>query len=301
MKKILFIGVLAMLISNLFALKLINAGSSIQIELADLESREQITYQTKIIKNDQPKNDDWRGIDLISLLEENEIKDYAQLKFYSEDNYMVRLSRAEIYANKPLIALERNGEKLPPEKIRLVVKNMRDMYWISDIAFVETESAFQLQLPRIIIFAEKIFQGLERVELPPFKAASGYKFPALISSVFPPSAPFYISGRDGVSHIYSYEEYLSEAVLIESDGKYDLKSVQMPGGMWIDDIAIIVVGETAIVFQNQFDNSRQIAELLGFGEYPAQLKARSKDATEILDVATPFAAEAWANIIKFSW
>lgn len=301
MKKLIIVGILAMLVSNIFALKLIDSGHSQEISLAELQSRQQVKYHTNIIKNDQAKTDDWRGVDFISLLEEKGLKDYDQLKLYSEDNYMVRLSKEQIYKNKPIIALERNGKKLPPEKIRLVVKNMRDMYWISDIAFIETESAFQLELPRNIIFAEAIFESMQATDLPPFKSATGYKFSDLIGSIFPYSADFYISGRDGVSHIYSYEEYLAEAVLIENEGKFDLKSVQMPAGMWIDDIAIIVVVETAIVFQNQFDNNLQIAELLGFEEYPAQLKARSKDATEILDAATPFTAEAWQNIIKFSW
>ena len=175
------------------------------------------------------------------------------------------------------------------------------MYWISDIAFIETESAFQLDLPRNLIFAEPIFETMQATDLPPFKSARGYKFSHLIGSILPHSTSFYISGRDGVSHIYSYDEYLSEAVLIENDGKFDLKSVQMPAGMWIDDIAIIVVEKTAIVFQNQFENSGEIAELLEFYDYPATLNARSADSARKISTNTPFSSPSWQDVLKFSW
>ena len=301
MKKLLLTGIIIMLSIQIFGLEIIAAGNKIQIELSDLEKMEQITLETHLVKDGQPKDDKWQGIDLVSLLEKNEVTKYDQIKFYSQDNYMVRLNHEQILQHKPIIALNRNGDKLTADKIRLVVPEMRDMFWIRGIATLETESAFELKFSHNIMFAEKYLASKDMHKLEPFKDAKGFTFAELISESLPMDQKYYVIGRDGVAHWFDYQNYLAQAVLIENDGKFDMKSVQMPAGMWIDNIAIIVVGAKAIVFQNQFEQISQVMELLQKAEYPQNITIRSATGSTKISVETPFADSKWNNIPKIIW
>lgn len=300
-KTVILIGMLIMLAVNIFAVEIINHGKKNQISLEELTTKKMLNMETTLVKDGEPKNDKWQGIDLVDLLEENSVTDYKQLKFYSKDNYMVRLSKEEIYKYKPIIALHRNGKRLDEDHIRLVVKGMRDMFWIRGIANIETESAMDIKFPHNIIFAEQVFTGIESHDLAPFKEANGYAFSELISEIFAADGKFFIIGRDGVSHHYDYQNYLAKAVLIENKGKFDLKSVQMPGGMWIDDIAVILVNSKAIVFQNQFKNLTEIKELLQLDHLPANATTKSATDSKKISSGTEFSSELWKEVTKFVW
>lgn len=301
MKKTFLLGIILMCAIQIFGIEIISSGKKIIISSEKLEKYEQVSLETHLIKDGKPKDDKWLGVDLVTILEENNITDYDQIKFYSNDNYMVRLKKEEIYSHKPIIALNRNGEKIDKTHIRLVVPDMRDMFWISGIAYLETESSFELQFPHNIIFAEKYLADKEQHNLKPFKDATGFNFAELTNEILPTDKQYFVIGRDGVSHWFEYNNYLSKAVLISKGDKFDMKSIQMPGGMWIDDIAAIVVGSKAIIFQNQFNNLEEVMELLKISEYPNTIQLRTRSEKKNIPVNLPFSENDWQNSLKIIW
>lgn len=302
MKKIFIIlGIIMIAIPNLFSITILDNEKKITISLEELHTREIISFATERNKDGIIKNDAWQGVELKKILVENDITNFEQLKFYSADNYMIRLSRENLEKFNPIIALFRNGEKLNEKKIRLVGKELRDMFWIQGIANITTESTYIKKFPHTIFFAEKIFSSQEMHELKPFKNSNGYDFNELVKNILPTSGNFLLIGRDGVSHIFEYEKYLSEAKLLFVDGEYNLKSVQMPGGMWISNLAAVVLDSKAIVFKNQFENIEEIAELLQIETYPSQVTAKSKEKTQELKTSSSFKNKNWENVNKFVW
>ena len=301
MKKTFILGIILMCALQLFGIEIIVSGNKIMISQEKLVKYDPVSLETHLIKDGKPKDDKWIGVDLITILEEYNISDYDQIKFYSNDNYMVRLKKEDIYSHKPIIALNRNGKKIDKSRIRLVVPEMRDMFWISGIAYLETESAFELKFPHNIIFAEKYLADKEQHALAPFKDATGYDFAELTNEIFPTDKRYFVIGRDGVSHWFEYENYLSKAVLISKDNKFDMKSIQMPGGMWVDDIAAIVLNSKAIIFQNQFNNLEEVMELLKISSYHKNVQLRTKNEIKSVPVNLPFSEPIWQNSIKIIW
>ena len=302
MKKVfILIGITIMICSNLFAFEIINNDQIVKISLEEIKSHEMITLNTERNKGGVIKNDEWRGADLISILEENNITDFDLLKFHSSDNYMVRISKEQLTKHKPILAIFRNNEELDEKSLRLVAKDLRDMFWIQGITKIKTESAFSQKFPHTIFFAEEVLKNTQMRNLLPFKNAKGYTFSKLVNGIFPKNKEFYVIGRDGVSHTLEFENYLSQAVLIYDEGKYHMKSVQMPAGMWVNDIAAIIVDSKAIIFNNQFDNIQQITELLAITSYPKTVTAKSTNSAQKISIDVPFSSVEWQDVIKFSW
>ena len=271
--KIKIIGIILFVSSLLFTIELIDADKIIHIDRTKLDSYEKVELVTHRNKDGEEKNDNWVGVRLTDILQKYDISNYDKLCFISSDNYLVRVTKEDILNNVSILALVRNGKKLDDEHIRLVIPAIRDMFWIQDISTIKTETISNIPFPHTIYFAEPIlFNTKIRNELPPFVNVIGYTFPEIMSQAFPfLKDEILVVGKDGVKHSLDYDKYLKNAILIKVGNSYDLKSPNMPAGMWIKDIAYVQTFDVALIFQNHFTSLKDVDRILIWDVFPDEV------------------------------
>jgi len=130
-----------------------------EYELKNFEQFESVEIHTFREKKSEKITENWKGIALIQILDKFNIKDYRELKFLSSDKYLIRLQKEDIINFNPIIAIFRNGEKLPEDKLRLIVPEMRDMFWIQNLERIEAVTNTDTSLPQTIFVAENILKN----------------------------------------------------------------------------------------------------------------------------------------------
>ena len=272
MKAIIF-GIILFASSLLFSIELIDADRVINIDQTKLDSYEKVELATHRSDDGEEKDDDWIGIKLIDILQEYSISNYDKICFTSSDNYLVRISKEDILNKKVILALVRNGMTLDNEHIRLVIPEIRDMFWIQDISTIKTESISDILFPHTLYFAEPIINKTQiRDELPPFIKVTGYTFPNIMSQVFPfLKDEMLIVGKDGVKHNLDYDKYLKNALLIKNGDSFDLKSPDMPAGMWIKNLAYVQIFDVAVIFKSHFTSLTDVNSILNWNSFPAEV------------------------------
>ncbi|MCF7911518.1 MAG: molybdopterin-dependent oxidoreductase [Candidatus Cloacimonetes bacterium] len=273
MKRLTFLIILLGIFSSLMALTLKTSEQSNNLDVEALYMAVPSELVTEKEKDGEIFTRTWKGVKLTDLLKKYNLADYDLVKFSSDDNYLVRLTKAEISSHESLIALYLNGEKL--EGNRLIIPDMPGMYWISNISLIETEAQANLDLPSMFQFAEGYLDDFKLIQNPePFVDVEGYYLPQLLQMVMPSmQGQYQLIGRDGISHLLDYNDYLAKAVLVKSESGYILQSPQMPGGMWIKDIAYIQKGDIAIIFRAQFSSWEEVKTLTGWWTVPKEFRA----------------------------
>ncbi|MDO9576550.1 MAG: molybdopterin-dependent oxidoreductase [Candidatus Cloacimonadales bacterium] len=292
--------IILLITCSLASFNIIDGERTVEISLEKLQSCQQTGMETHREKNAKLIDDEWLGVSLKALLAEFQIADFDQLKFTSADNYQVRLSKQEIEEYAPIIALQRNGKALNEDKLRLVVSQIRDMFWIQGIASITTEKANEMPLPHTLFVAEKIISKLDIISEPkPFTNVSGYYFIDLVSGVFPMlQGEFLLVSADGISHKLDFDKYLENAVLIIDDNKLNLQSPAMPGGMWIKNLAYIQMFDRVVFFKDQINNSHNLIKLLGWKERPEFFVDQDENQIE---ANLSFNDPIWQNVKKVKW
>ncbi len=301
--KLKIIGMLMILGVTLFSVEFIDAEKIIDVGRSKLDSYEKIEIETTRNKDGNVINDSWIGVRLIDILTEFKITNYDQLCFISSDNYLVRVSKEDILNSKAILALERNGKILDEDNIRLVVPDLRDMFWIQDIRNIKTEFISNIAFPHTIYFAESILEKTQiRDELPPFVKVSGYTFIEIMSEVFPfLKDEVLLVGKDGVKHSLDYEKYLKNAVLIENENSFDLKSPNMPAGMWIKDLAYVQIFDVAVVFQKHFGSLVEVKNLLNWNSFPTEVILHFDNISKKQSSKDNFNTGNWNRVEWLEW
>ncbi len=301
--KIKIVGIIMLLSAVLFSIEVEDADRVINIDRAKLESYEKVELTTHRNKDGEEKNDDWIGIRLTDILHEYDISNYDKLCFISSDNYLVRVSRDDILNNKSILALVRNGKTLDDKHIRLVIPEIRDMFWIQDISIIRTESISDIPFPHTIYFAEPIILNTQiRDELPPFVKEIGYTFSEIVSEAFPfLKDEILIVGNDGVKHSLDYDKYLKNAVLIKIGDSFDLKSPDMPAGMWIKDLAYVQLFDVAVVFKHHFASLSEVNGLLNWDNFPNEVILHFGKNAEKQRSNEKFNAGNWSKAKWLEW
>jgi len=244
-----------------------------------------------------------QGITIQSILAEFNIERYDELKFTSDDNYMVRIKKADILKHDPILAFKRNDKQLSSEKIRLVIPGMRDMFWIQGVVQIETLNSSKMQFPHTLFFAENILSKKDlQIELEPFVDVSGYLFPQLIEDIFPlMQEEILVVGKDGVQHLLDYQKYLKKAVLVANEGTFNLQSPDMPAGMWIKSIVYVQQFDRAVFFISHFQDLSQIARLLEWQNIPAKINIIMENKTQEIDSNMIFKNDIWDEVECIKW
>ena len=301
--RIKVIGIILIISSFLFSIELVDADRIINIERAKLDSYERVEITTHRNKDGVEKNDNWVGVRLTDILQEYDISNYDKLCFISSDNYLVRVTKNDILNNEGILALVRNGKTLDDDHIRLVIPTIRDMFWIQDIITIKTESISDIPFPHTIFFAEPILLNTKiREELPPFVKVNGYTFPEIMSQAFPfLKDEVLVVGKDGVKHSLDYDKYLKNAVLIEHDNSFDLKSPDMPAGMWIKDLAYVQIFDVAVIFQNHFTSLKDVNNILNWNSFPDEVILHFNEKTEKQNSSEEFKFGNWNKAEWLEW
>jgi hypothetical protein len=211
----------------------------------------------------------WRGVSLTSILDK--YTDFSKIVLRSDDGYQVELSSSE--AGKALLALYNNNETIRGSN-RLIVPQKRQMFWIKEVTQIELQAQAALPALQQIIIAETWLQKFGKPhQLLPFKDSVGYFFDEVASSILLfLQAEYQLVAADGVQHNLDYEKYLQKAILSQNGLAYDVKSPDMPGGMWLKDIAYIRVYDRALVFASQLQNWSELQQLTGLQLKPGKIK-----------------------------
>ncbi len=301
--RIKIIGIILILSSFLFSIELIDADRLINLDRTKLDSYEQFELVTQRNKDGEEKNDNWIGVKLTDILVEFNITNYDKLCFRSSDNYLVRVSKEDILYGEGILALVRNGKTLADEHTRLVIPTIRDMFWIQDISSIKTESISDTPFPHTIYFAEPIMlQTQIKDELPPFVKVTGYTFTEIMSQAFPfLKDEVLVIGKDGVKHSLDYDIYLKNAVLIARDDSFDLKSPNMPAGMWIKDLAYIQIFDVAVIFQHHFSSLKDVNNILNWENFPEEVILHSGDNVERQSSSDYFDNNRWNKAEWLKW
>ena len=301
--RIKIIAIILILSSLLFSIELIDAEKLIHLDRTKLENYEQIELATNRNKDGEEKNDSWKGIKLTDILNEYSISNYDKLCFISSDNYLVRVSKEDILNNSAILALVRNGKMLEDENIRLVIPAIRDMFWIQDISTIKTETITDIPFPHTIFFAEPILQKTQiRDELPPFVKVTGYTFTEIMAQAFPfLKDEVLVVGKDGVKHSLDYDKYLKNAILIKNNKSFNLKSPDMPAGMWIKNLSYIQIFDVAVIFQNHFSSLTDVKKILNWKIFPSEVTLHFNENVEKLNSSEKFNSGNWSKAEWLKW
>ncbi|MDP8202592.1 MAG: molybdopterin-dependent oxidoreductase [Candidatus Tenebribacter burtonii] len=301
--KVIIFGIILFVSSLLFSIELIDAERIINLERTKLDSYEQAELETYRNKDGEEKDDNWIGVKLIDILQEYGISNYDKLCFISSDNYLVRIAKEDILNKEVVLALVRNGKTLDNEHIRLVIPEIRDMFWIQDISTIKTESIFDIPFPHTIYFAEPIINKTQiRDELPPFIRVTGYTFPDIMSQAFPfLKDEVLVVGKDGVKHNLDYDKYLKNALLIKNGDSFDLKSPDMPAGMWIKNLAYVQIFDVVVIFQSHFMSLTDVNNLLNWNNFPEEVILHFGENTEKQSSNEKFNISNWNRAEWLEW
>lgn len=303
MRSRIIVAFILFCIAELQALRVIHENNEYQLTLKEFSRYTQRSFTTQREKDGEIKKDIWEGITVLSLLAEFNIEKYDELKFTSDDNYMVRIKKTDILKHDPILAFKRNGKTLSPEKFRLVIPGMRDMFWIQGVVYIETLNSSKMPFPHTLFIAENILSKKDlQADLTPFVDVSGYHFPQLIEDVFPLiQEEILLMGKDGVQHLLDFQKYLKNAVLVANEGTFNLQSPDMPAGMWVKNIAYVQQFDRAIFFISHFEDLNQIAQLLDWQNIPAQITIITENEMREIDSNTSFINNKWKGVECIKW
>jgi len=300
--KIRYITIVLILICwlSLHSLTIMNYEREISLSVEELREMELIEIMTEREDERGVRIDNWQGVLLSDIFDLYDIDDFARLKFNSYDGYQVRVSEEEARKYPVLIALQRNGKAYEEDDLRLVIPGMREMFWMHAVKTIQTEDESELAPPYYIFFAEDLLDRFTIAEDPePFRNVQGYYLVELLSLVYPFQQDEYLlTGRDGVSHQLDFETYLASAVLADTEKGYTLQGGDIPYGMWIKNIAYIQCYDRAIIFREQFENLKEISNLLEWHILPEYLLTAER---EKISIELDFTAEDWRDKGVLRW
>jgi len=278
-KNILCLMLLLFSVRLVFSLRLISENKETEISIEQLSAYNQIEISTSREKDGVKKTDAWQGVSLSFLLEQMQIKDFDLIKLSSADNYMIRVSKEELEKFNPVIALKRNGKAVDHGN-RFVADGMRDMYWIYDIATIQLEKNSPEIIPSRIFIAENVFDDLRLINEPGgFAGFRGYFLIELLERTFGFIAgEVFVKGKDGVSHNLEFTKYLKDAVILKNEENYDIKSPQMPAGMWVKSAFILQNFDQMILFAGSF---QEITDYLIASGWQGKLVINYKDNRKV--------------------
>jgi hypothetical protein len=303
MRSKIIVAFILFCIAGLQALQVIHENNEYRLTSEEFSQFTQRSFTTQREKDSEAKKDNWEGITVLSILAEFNIEEYDELKFTSDDNYIVRIKKADILKHNPILAFKRNGKELPPEKIRLVIPGMRDMFWIQGVVYIEILNSNKMQFPHTLFIAENILSKKDlQTELEPFIDVSGYRFQQLIEDIFPlMQEEILVVGKDSVQHFLDYQKYLKNAVLVANEGSFNLQSPDMPAGMWIKNIAYVQQFDRAVFFKSHFKDISQVTLLLDWHDIPAKITIITVNKRQEINSNTGFNNSKWEEVECIKW
>ncbi|MDD3562345.1 MAG: hypothetical protein PHR32_01545 [Candidatus Cloacimonetes bacterium] len=215
--------------------------------------------------------------------------DFAKIKFISGDRYEMTFNRAEWDTLTCWLAYSQDGELFPKEQFRIIFPHLYSQFWVRDLQEVRLEDYQENPMPQKLTSMSIFFMEQKLITDPkPFVKMRGYRFDDFIGELSEnPIKEVLIYSADGLIQNLSYPKQLSGAVLqIDENGKYNLKSPQIPGGMWMKDVIYLQCDARALIDMKYFSKLVPLAKTLAWPLGPeTKLKLNFYQHSEVVDLS----------------
>ncbi|HPF09259.1 MAG: hypothetical protein PHU99_09975 [Candidatus Cloacimonetes bacterium] len=228
-------------------------------------------FSTSREKDGVLNTQNWTGIRFDKWMAEQKLGDFARIKFLSKDRYEVSFSKVEWDTLSCWLAYAEGGKTFPKQQFRIIFPFLREMHWVRDLDRVVLENEKDIAIPRKVFSFANFFQHQELINDPkPFKRMQGYSLDLFLGELSEkPVKDIILYSADDLIQNLIYPSQLSGAVMeLTEDGKYNLKSPQIPGGMWMKDIVYLQCDNSAIINLKYISKLIPIAKTLAWDLSP---------------------------------
>ena len=220
-------------------------GLSKEYDINALASLPRLELNASSEKEGKIKEHSFCGIRFDQWLYEQGFQSFGKIRFESGDRYRVSLTKAEMDSLECWLVFASGGKEYEPGSSRLVFPALREMTWIKDVERVILEAQASVPIPVVYQRMDHILQKLLLVkDPPPFVNMEGW----FLEFLLPRSElTLYLISADGLMAELEWPRHLEGAILEKYGDKINLKSPQIPGGMWIKDLVYIQYGDTVLI------------------------------------------------------
>jgi hypothetical protein len=269
------------------ALEIINTnGISKEYDNAGLYKHERQELKTSREKDGVVRLNNWQGFRFDVWLKEQDLGQFSNIRFESEDKYLVTLSSEEFQAMESWIVVAQDEKDFEGNSLRLIFPSLREMQWVRDLSRVVLENFKALPYPSKFMLMKPFLDSQNLLNEPkPFVNTEGWYFSEFLPQLSESKehqVVFY--SRDGLKQNLNYPYHLEGAVLEKTkEDTYNLKSPQIPGGMWLRDIVYLQCDGTALIEQSSLNSLIALHKLLGWDSNPG-LSFSIHKADEVLQL-----------------
>lgn len=241
-------------------------------------------FSTSREKDGVLNTQNWTGIRFDKWLTEQKLGDFARIKFLSKDRYEVSFSKVEWDSLTCWLAYAESAKIFPKEQFRIIFPFLREMHWVRDVDRVILENKKDVPMPSKLYSFSTFFAAQELMTDPkPFTKMQGYSLDLFLADLSDkPIKDIIIYSADGLIQNLIYPSQLSGAVLeLTTEGKYNLKSPQIPGGMWMKDVVYLQCDHNAVIAGAHLSKMIPLAKVLSWELSPeAQVRISKDDSRE---------------------
>lgn len=263
---------------------------------SQLPTSEITTYRTR---EEGVRKDHWVGIRFDTWLRENGLRDYSTIRFESDDRYMMSFEKVAFDTTACWMVFENDKEKFSPEHYRIIFPHLTQNYWVRNISRIVLEDFDPIPIPKKIYPMQRVTANLRLIVDPtPFVGISGYYFEDMmryLKSGKKADVVFY--SEDGFKIRLSYPMHLKGAVLELTDsGMLNLKSPQIPGGMWVKNIIYIQINKTAMISESHLNKLIDLNKLFTWDlGAKATISVKGRQGSWTMSFADALAAPGLVN------
>jgi hypothetical protein len=232
-------------------------------------------HPTQEIKTSREKDgvvrlNNWDGFRCDIWLKEQNPGNYNNIRFESSDHYQVNLSKSEFESLESYLVIAQDGVPFENNALRLIFPTLREMQWIRDLQRIVLEDFKPLPRPRRFYLMESFLAKQALIHEPkPFVKIDGWLFSDLLQPLSDlPEKQVILFSRDGLKQSLRYPYHLDGAVLEKAAEGYNLKSPQIPGGMWVKDIVYLQCDSGALIARDSLSRLIELARLLSWETSP---------------------------------
>ncbi|MDD2230305.1 MAG: hypothetical protein PHY48_12940 [Candidatus Cloacimonetes bacterium] len=168
--------------------------------------------------------------------------------------------------------------------LRLIFPSLREMQWVRNLKRIVLENFVPMPRPSKFMLMQPFLdtQQLQK-ELKPFVDIEGYYFRDFLPAMSKTDThKVILCSRDDLKQNLDFPFHLEGAVLEKTEeGTYNLKSPQIPGGMWVKDITYLQCDDTALIDQSSVNSLINLHKLLSWDISP-ELRFTIHKADEVL-------------------
>ncbi len=262
---------------SLSALQIIDTqGISHDFSNAKLYKHETQELKTSREKDGVVRLNNWEGFRADIWLQQQDLGEYSTIRFESTDRYLVSLTKAEFEAIESYLVIGQDGKRFENNALRLIFPSLREMQWIRNLERIILEDFKPIPRPqRFYLLNTYLADYTLHQEPKPFVKMEGWFFSDLLPELSTDETKQVILySRDGLKQNLEYPKHLEGAVLEKAEqGTFNLKSPQIPGGMWMKDIVYLQCDSAAIIADNSINSLIELSKVLAWEVNP-ELKFR---------------------------